>query len=225
MSDFVGCSNYYNCQNIQDSQYIVNSNEVDSSSFVHNSTGISHSTDVFKSDDVTDSLQVFDSQFVYSSKKISGSTNIENSHNILISKGVYNSRNIYACTNVMTSGELRFCEDITASNFCVDSNNLKNCLFCYELKDKEYYIFNKPIDKERFEVVLKQYQRIMNELELAYLRESWPESMLIPGSPNPHSYFFKHYEQLPDKFWRWVKTVPGYDIDLLYKMTLKFDLL
>lgn len=225
MNDFVGCSNYYNCQNIQDSQYIVNSNDVDFSSFVHDSTEVSHSTDVFKSDDVTNSLQVFESQFVYSSEKIFGSTSIENSHNVLISKGVYNSCNVYACTNVIASGELRFCEDVTASNFCVDSKGLKNCLFCCELNDKEYHIFNKPVDKERFEIVLKQYQRIMGGLKLDYMREPWPESMLIPSLPSPFSYFNKHYLQLPDKFWRWVQTVPGYDADLLYKMTLNFDLL
>ena len=225
MNDFVGCNNYYNCQNIQDSQYIVNSGDVDSSSFVHSSTGVSHSTDVLKSDDVTNSLQVFESQFVYSSEKIFGSTSIENSHNVLISKGIYNSRNIYACTNVITSGELRFCEDITASSFCVDSKRLKNCLFCNELNNKEYHIFNKPIDKERFEIILKQYQRIMGELKLHYMREPWPESMLIPSLPKPFSYFNKHYLQLPDKFWRWVQTVPGYDADLLYKMTLNPDLL
>ena len=215
MNDFVGCSNYYNCQNIQDSQYIANSSDVDFSSFIHSSTGVSHSTDVLNSDDVTNSLKVFQSQFVYSSEKIFGSTSIENSRNVLISKGIYNSRNIYDCTNVITSGELRFCEDITASNFCVDSKSLKNCLFCCELNNKEYHIFNKPVDKERFEIILKQYQRIMGELELDYMREPWPESMLIPSLPSPFPYFNKHYLQLPDKFWRWVQTVPGYDADLL----------
>ena len=225
MKDFVGCSNYYNCQNIQDSQYIANSSDVDFSSFIHSSTGVSHSTDVLNSDDVTNSLKVFQSQFVYSSEKIFGSTSIENSRNVLISKGIYNSRNIYDCTNVITSGELRSCEDITASNFCVDGKGLKNCLFCCELNNKEYHIFNKPVDKERFEIILKQYQRIMGELELDYMREPWPESMLIPNLPSPFPYFNKHYLQLPDKFWRWVQTVSGYDADLLYKMTLNSDLI
>ena len=225
MNDFVGCSNYYNCQNIQDSQYIVNSSGVDFSSFVHDSTEVSHSADVYKSDDVTNSLRVFESQFVYNSEKVSGATSVENSHNVLISKGIYNSCNIYGCTNIIGSGELRFCEDITTSNFCVDSKKLKNCLFCHELEGKEYHIFNKPVDKERFEIILKQYQRIMGGLELDYMREPWPESMLIPSMPSPFAYFNKHYLQLPDKFWKWVQTVPGYDADLLYRMTLNFDLI
>lgn len=225
MSDFIGCSNYYNCQNIQDSQYIVHSSDVDFSSFVHDSTSISHSTDVYKSDDVTNSLRIFESEFVYSSEKVFGANNIEDSHNIVISKGIYNSCNIYSCSNIMASGELRFCENITASNFCVDSKDLKNCLFCYELEGKEYHIFNQPIDKARFEAILKQYQRIMGGLELDYMREPWPESMLTPSLPSPFAYFNKHYLQLPDKFWKWVQTVPGYDADLLYKMTLNFDLI
>lgn len=225
MNDFVGCSNYYNCQNIQDSQYIVNSNGVDFSSFVHDSTEVSHSTDIYKSDDVTNSFCVFESQFIYCGEKIFGSTSIENSSNVLISKGIYNSHNIYASSNIIASGELRFCENITTSNFCTNSKKLKNCLFCDELEDKEYYIFNKPVDKERFEIVVRQYQRIMSGIELDYMREPWPESMLIPSMPSPFSYFNKHYLQLPDKFWKWVQTVPGYDADLLYKMTLNFDLI
>lgn len=225
MNDFVGCSNYYNCQNIQDSQYIVNSIGVDFSSFVHDSTEVSHSTDIYKSDDVTNSFCVFESQFIYCSNKIFGSTSIENSSNVLISKGIYNSHNIYASSNIIASSELRFCENITTSNFCTNSKKLKNCLFCDDIEDKEYHVFNKPIDKERFEIIIRQYQRIMGNIELDYMREPWPESMLIPSIPSPFSYFNKHYLQLPDKFWKWVKTVPGYDADLLYKMTLNFDLI
>jgi hypothetical protein len=49
--------------------------------------------------------------------------------------------------------------------------------------------------------------------------------MLQPESPNPFAYYNKHYLQLSDKFWRWARTVPGYDVDLLYGITLNFDLL
>lgn len=224
MSDFVGCSNYYNCQNIQDSQYVVNSSDIDFSSFVHDSTQVSHSTDVFKSNDVTNSLRVFESEFVYNSEKIYKSNNIEDSNNIILSKGVYNSRNIYTCENIMSCGELRHCDNMTDSAFCADSKNLKNCLFCYGLEDREYHIFNKPVDKARFDVVFKQYQRLMGGIELDYTREPWPESMLVPMIPNLFSYYHKHYRQLDDRFWRWSRSVPNFDADLLYKITLNFDL-
>lgn len=225
MTDFVGCSNYYNCQNIQDSNYVVNSNGVDFSSFVHNSTDISHSSDVYKSDDVTNSNQVFESQFIYSSDRIFGVTNADNCVNVLISKGIYNSVNIYACSNIMGSRELRHCEDVSFSYFCADSKNLKDCMFCVGLEDKEYHIFNQPVTKEKFDIILKQYLHLMDNVELDYLREQWPRDMLIPELPNPFAYHNKHYLQLNDKFWRWARSVPGYNPDLLYQITLNFDLL
>ena len=224
MDDFVGCSNYYNCQNIQDSQYVVNSNGVDSSSFVHESTDVSHCSDVYRCDDVTNSSLVFDSQFVYDSEKIFGVTNVVKSCNVLTSARVYNSANIYVCSDINSCSELRHCDKMENSFFCADSKNLKNCLFCSNLDGKEYYIFNEPVSKEMFEIILKQYMRQIKDLELDYLREPWPENMLIPSLPNPFAYHNKHYAQLNDKFWRWARSVPGYNVDLLYEITLNFDL-
>ena len=224
MDDFVGCSNYYNCQNIQDSQYVVNSNGVDSSSFIHESTDVSHCSDVYRCDDVTNSSLVFDSQFVYDSEKIFGVTNAVKSCNVLTSARVYNSANIYVCSDINSCSELRHCDKMENSFFCADSKNLKNCLFCSNLDGKEYYIFNEPVSKEMFEIILKQYMRQTKDLELDYLREPWPENMLIPSHPNPIAYHNKHYAQLNDKFWRWARSVPGYNVDLLYEITLNFDL-
>ena len=225
MSDFIGCSNYYNCQNIQDSQYIVNSNDVDSSSFVHESADISHCSDIYKCDDVTNSSLIFDSQFIYDSEKIFGVTNAVKSCNVLSSARVYNSANIYSCSDINSCSELRHCDKMEKSFFCADSKNLKNCIFCFGLEDKEYHVFNKPISKEMFEIILAQYMRQTKDMELDYLREPWPENMLIPSLPNSFAYHNKHYLQINDKFWRWARSVPGYDADLLYNITLNFDVL
>ena len=152
-----------------------------------------------------------DSQYIVNSNGVDFSSFVHDSTAVSHSTDVYKSDDVTNSLRVFESQFVYSSEDITASNFCVDSKKLKNCLFCHELEGKEYYIFNKPVDKERFEVVLKQYQRIMGGLELDYMREPWPESMLIPSMPSPFSYFNKHYLQLPDKFWKWVQTVPGYD--------------
>lgn len=225
MNDFIGCSNYYNCQNIQDSQYIVNSQNIDSSSFVHESIDVSHCSDVYRCEDVTNSSQIFDSQFIYDSIKTFGVTNAVKSANILISARVYNSTNIYVCSDINSCGELRHCDKMETSYFCANSKNLKNCLFCFELENAEYHIFNKPVSKEIYDIVLTQYMRQTKDMELDYLREQWPENMLIPSLPNPFAYHNKHYLQINDKFWRWVRSVPGYDADLLYAITLNFDVL
>lgn len=223
MKDFSNCSNYYNCENIQDSQYIVNSQNVDSSSFIHNSNDISYCEDVYKSTDVANSHQIFCSQFINDSKRVSNSRNVIESSNIVNSDAVYVSKNIYECHNIMRCGELRKCINATDSLFCAESTDIKHCLFCYGLVNAEYYIFNKPVDKDRYEIILKQYLRYMNE-ELSYTREAWPKSMLIPSLPNFYVYYDKHY-QLNYKFWQWIRTIPGFDNELLYTITLNFDLL
>lgn len=225
MDDFVGCSNYYNCQSIQDSHYVVNSEGIDFSSFVHNSSDISHCSDVYECDDATNSNQIFHSQFVYSSERVDHSTNVDNCVNVLVSAAVYNSRNIYVCSNIMGCGELRHCDKMDFSYFCADSKGLKNCMFCFDLENEEYHIFNQPVSKEKFDIIRKQYLRLIEDVELDYLREQWPKDMLIPSRPNPFAYHDKHYRQLSEKFWRWVRSVPGYDVDLLYQLTLNSDLL
>ena len=98
-------------------------------------------------------------------------------------------------------------------------------MFCHDLEGKQFHIFNQPVTEEKFNIIRKQYLRLMEEVELDYLREQWPKDMLQPELPNPFVYHNKHYLQLSDKFWRWARTVPGYDADLLYKITLNFDLI
>ena len=76
-----------------------------------------------------------------------------------------------------------------------------------------------------FEIILTQYMRQTKDMELDYLREPWPENMLIPSFPNLFGFYNKHYLQINNKFWRWARSVSGYDADLLYKITLNSDVL
>ena len=221
MNDFSGCSYFYNCSNIIDSHYVVNSQNVDSSDFVHDSIDIAYCEDVFKVEDATESHQVFNSQFINESIRISGSRNVVNSINVVNSDAVYDSKNIYECHNVLRCSELRKCVDATDSLFCADSTNIKRCLFCYGLTNAEYHIFNKPIDKDRYEMIVKQYFRYLSG-ELDYTKGPWPKSMLIPSLPKICLCYNKHY-QLSDKFWKWARTIPGYDSMILYSITMNSE--
>lgn len=47
-----------------------------------------------------------------------------------------------------------FCQDTshaTNSYFCFDCENISHCIGCYNLRNKEYHIFNVPVSKEEFE--------------------------------------------------------------------------
>lgn len=47
-----------------------------------------------------------------------------------------------------------FCQNsgnLTDCYFCFDCKNLNNCIGCWNLRNKEYYILNKPVSQEEFE--------------------------------------------------------------------------
>ena len=92
-------------------------------------------------------------------------------------------------------------------------------MFCWDINDAEYHIFNKPIDPERFEMLQAQYRKYITE-ELAYTSSEWPREMLIPTFPHMHVFYDRHYAVLNDKFLRWARTLPNFDEQLLYEMTL-----
>jgi hypothetical protein len=53
----------------------------------------------------------------------------------------------------------------------------------------------------------------------------WPECTIPLDMPTIQRNVLKQYEALPESFWRWVKTLPGYDPGILYHLTYNRDLL
>ena len=144
---------------------------------------------------------------------------------MILSNAIFNSQNIHTSDNVLHSSEIRGCENVTDCSFCADCKNIINCLFCYGLEDAEYYIFNKPVDKQRFGIIQRQYHNQFSNIELSFVKNNqWPQDMLIATTPIPYRFYDKHYVNFSDRFWKWVKSVPNYDALLLYKLTLKSDL-
>ncbi|MFH0820456.1 MAG: hypothetical protein V1908_01650 [Candidatus Peregrinibacteria bacterium] len=67
---------------------------------------------------------------------------------------VYNSNHCYECINCYLCYNLYFgqyCTNTSDSMFVYDLVGCKNCLFSYNLRDKEYHIFNEPHTKEEYE--------------------------------------------------------------------------
>lgn len=60
----------------------------------------------------------------------------------------YEVINCYHCYNSSYGMYLENCSDC---HFCFDLKGCKNCLFSSNLRQKEYYIFNKPCSKEEYE--------------------------------------------------------------------------
>ena len=217
-------SGFWYSENVRDSLYVVKSFDVSSSKHVFNSKSIERCIDVSGSEQIEDSSKVFISEWVTNSSKVYSSKNIENSQNICNTTLTIGAKNVYGSTNILNSTEIINSQNITNSICCTESQSLTNCLFCYGLKDMEYCIFNKPIDKERFNTYKKQYLKLMQDVELSFI-EDWPESLVQSITPALDLNLSHYYKSAPPKFWKWVRTLPNFNEQILYQITMRSEAL
>ena len=50
------------------------------------------------------------------------------------------------------------CSSATECYFCYDCKNVKNCIGCWNLRNKEYYVLNKPVPKEKFNEIKNSFK-------------------------------------------------------------------
>ena len=55
-----------------------------------------------------------------------------------------------SCTNCYSCSYSTYCTDSSDLIFCYDMRGCKNCLFSYNLRNKEYYIMNEPYTREEY---------------------------------------------------------------------------
>lgn len=221
--NIVNSKHYYYAENIENCEFIVKSKNIKNCTRVFSSKQIENSTEIAESEDVENSSIIFNSTFINNGTKIDHSSNIANASNVYRSFGVVNSKNIFESTDVFGSYDLIRCNSATNCYFCVDCSSIANCMFCSNITDAEYHIFNKPVTKERYEFFVAQYQKYWNG-ELAFIEE-WPSDLTKSFWIRPTLDFSKWYAPIPEKFWKWTKTLPGYDSFVLYEMTMLPEIL
>jgi hypothetical protein len=91
-------------------------------------------------------------------------------------------------------------------------------MFCIGLEDAEYCLFNKQIDKNLFDLLEKQYLRYMTEL-LDFVRD-WPVDSVGKLNTKATEKFDDWYHPIPDRFWKWARTIPNFDPMILYNITM-----
>lgn len=213
----VNTEGYWYSVDVRDSKNVVKSKDVDRSERVFYSNEVTNSFDVVNGDFVDNSSQIFASSMIDESNKILHCVNVLASENICFSTAVARSKNVYESKNVFDSFEIVRCDNVTVSYFCQDCHNIKYCLFCSGIENAEYCIFNQPVDKERFELFAQQYKRFMSVI-LEFSPE-WPENLCVAWAPSISKKPFDWYKPVPSKFWKWARTLPGYDAMALYNMT------
>lgn len=211
------------------------------------SSGVFQSEKVYKSNDIVLSKDVKLSNYVYNGQKIDQSHFISDSMNITNSQQVGMSNTINKSLDIMYSQNLEDCAHVGKSSFCTgsrniwnssmivdsteitDSRSLKNCtcigsceqldhcMFCYELSNKEYHIFNKPIDPTIFKMIYDCYYcfTIGDFAITTNWENNWQNHTSVYLSPATH---FRPI--LDDEYLlKWIKTIPNFSEELLYNIT------
>lgn len=218
---------YWQRVNVVDSEGVCKSNNVTRSALVVGSNEVSGSRHVYDSEQITDSHKVVSSQFINSSEYIVNSEFIDESHHIFGSKNVNGcsqvvdsvyimlAHGVFESSNIVNAHSIWKSENLTDCYFCFNCHNVFNALFCEGISNGEYYLFNKKIDKARFDMILRQYK--LYSTPFITLMSEWPEG--FGQSPTKYYDYRKHTEKITDKFYAWVKTLPGYDPAIMYSIT------
>jgi hypothetical protein len=118
---------------------------------VFNSTGVSNSYRVANSHMVVDSNNVNDSYLVQSSryvdnsKRVVRSSVIEESEDIKESENISYSIDLNYCEFSSNCSHSRFLKHATSSCFVAFGENIKNCIYCYNVNDSENILLSKQL--------------------------------------------------------------------------------
>ena len=230
----IDCENpetIYLSDNVTSSKWVTRSSNITDSEHIFSCKNIENCANLSHSDDVQNSTQIFGSEFVDDSCGIVHSKNVTKSRNVISSDYVVNSHSIMNAAAVTNSAFVGSfvpggAKQIKNSRFVAESTNLNHCLFCVGLHDAEYMVFNKKVDSEEYELILKQLDKILMGWDAELVKDNeWPAYTIPLDTPNIQRNVLKQYAALPESFWRWVKTLPGYDPSILYHLTYNRDLL
>lgn len=221
----------YRSDNVKNSKYVVRGSVVEDSEYVFSCKNVFRSDSIVSSNFVEDSTAVYESEFVYSSECVLRSQNITNSRNVINSDYVVDSRCIYTAAGVTSSAfvhDLRpgATKQIRESYFITNCTNLHRCLFCSNINNEELMLFNQKITQQDYDIISRQLKSILKDWETRSIKdEEWPMDQISLEAPAIQHNISKHFADLPEQFWRWVKTLPGYDPKILYALTFQPDLL
>lgn len=222
-------SSIYESDNIAGGSYISCSSHITNSDYIFSSKEVKDSNSILSSSYIEHSKQIVNSEFCYNSNKVFLGSNINDSYNIIQSNYVVNSQHVINSNSIVDC----FCigdwmsttSRITDGAFIVNCQQLEHCLFCSQLENKEYHLFNQPIPPGQFDLIKKQMASILRDWEPQYMIKDWSANIIPIEPPRILRNPLKQYADLPEAFWRWVITLPNYNPNILYSITFNKDLL
>jgi len=91
-------------------------------------------------------------------------------------------------------------ENINNSS-AVDSS--RNVIFCYDIKCKEYYAFNKQVTEDRFYEIKNLWNNLKGDFKLELENNKWTDE----------------WKKLPNSVWQELAKLPEWDINVVEKIT------
>ncbi len=222
---------YQEICNVKNSKHCFSSEKVTNCIVVAESKYISDSEYVRESTNVKKSENIYGSCAIESSKDVRNSVMVEYSNTVVESNGVWHSARVCRSTSVLWSHDILDSSSIQESSYIYRSDNLndcwfggfmencKHCLFCSDIEDKEFYIFNKQVSEEEFEKVKEdlifnlmaensEFIRINNE------EHDPAQRFIINGR------FDGVFEGLGPDFYGWISTIPQFDESVFFQLFL-----
>lgn len=176
---------------------------------VNRSDGVDSSNGVNRSDGVNSSYGVNLSYGVNSSDGVNLSDGVDSSYGVNLSHGVSTSNGVYKVAGAVNTW------------FCRGSEALLCCIFCNDIAAKSYYLFNKPVEKERtYEVIdgLKTFGWTPDFTNAGALKEGkeWKE---VPAHKIKAIAIKEAYSKMPKEMLEYIRSLPEYDEDIFNAVT------
>lgn len=216
----VDSTNVWNSKNVENSTAVMESRYVSDSFNVRYSSDISNSNHIFRSSNVDDSTDVVDSEYISSSERVVESDNIGMSEQVENSSRISWSENIMDCENLEDCGFVYKSSDLKSSFFCGFMKNSNHCLFCSNMEDKEYHIFNEPVGKDEFAKVMDELRERL-QVEAPRMIEVLEDQYVADKRISFGRRYDNVFRGLSEDFYGWVGTLPNYSDDKFIELFFK----
>lgn len=221
--------------NVDRSFQIRDSENICLSSYVDGGKQIQNSEKIYYSTNIKNSCYTKVSSCVKNSFEIEDSSFVEDSQNIFNSDNIFNSYGVYFCTDITNSIGVFDVEDGNENYFSTNLTNCSYCLFCSSLRDKEFYIFNQPMEpKDWFvikELLLNEWsnedRNIYRIISFEVDKNEWCGFKMGAKVCAGFSYIAQRdfFQNISSKFVKYIRSMPYYNEWLLYQITMNPNIL
>lgn len=150
------------------------------------------------------------------------------SANTQLSKYINHSVNITNCIGVRTSHNIDNSNAVNSSNNIVGSHyisncmNLVDCLFCCDLRNKHYYIFNEKTNKERVEKVKDDLLKIEKRFYPKFVCLDDRNYLIEQDIYIAYKELYKNKEEYKE-FLDYIRNMPEFDNKIFKKICGRFE--